>query len=613
MVAGLDPEWFAPTPKSPKGKNPHGNKPDERREKQADQLVRLALELFRLGRTPEGETFAVPKDGPLIASFLRGARDSLRARLAREYRRRFGTTPSASALADALVALEGEALDAQPEEVHLRVARCGETVVLDIGDTLGRAVVIGPNGWRVEPTPVLFRRTELTAAFQEPLAGWDLLALQDLLNVSRETFDLLVAWLIAALIPEVEHPVLLLGGPQGTGKSTAAELIGAMIDPSTAPLQSPPRDPEQWAVTAAAAYAVTLDNLSRIPVWLADALCRAVTGDAFPRRRLYTNSELSVLRFRRAVVLTSIDPGALRGDLADRLVAIDLDHIPEESRRSKVELMTRFRRLQPQLLGAQLDLLAGVLGALPEVRLERASRLMDFERVLEAVDRVRKSHARLAFLRQRGRLAEDVVEGDPVALAVLEFCRRKELWTGTAGELLEAIKPQGQAMGDLSTFPRSPRTLAGHLRRIAPALRELGVEARPPTEESRGPGRSRPRLWSLRLCSSREEADPTVQTDRPADAGPEEEARGVPPRTVESRQPFDRPPDRPERDGSDSLGKADPGRSDDVDDSTRPFSLDGWDEDQEGRAAIPKYDGGLDRGEAERGAGLLSDEGTFEH
>lgn len=61
---------------------------------------------------------------------------------------------------------------------------------------------------------------------------------------------------------------------------------------------------------------VALDNVSLIEPWLSDALCRAVTGDGLVRRALYTNSDVSVLAFRRAVLLNGISLAGLRGDLA---------------------------------------------------------------------------------------------------------------------------------------------------------------------------------------------------------------------------------------------------------------------------------------------------------
>ena len=75
----------------------------------------------------------------------------------------------------------------------------------------------------------------------------------------------------------------------------------------------------QWAVTASASLVVALDNVSTVPEWLSDALCRAVTGDGLTSRALYSDADVSVLTFRRVLAMTSIDAGALRGDLGERL------------------------------------------------------------------------------------------------------------------------------------------------------------------------------------------------------------------------------------------------------------------------------------------------------
>jgi translation initiation factor RLI1 len=55
-----------------------------------------------------------------------------------------------------------------------------------------------------------------------------------------------LAVLVAAPIPRIPHPVTLLTGEQGTGKSTATARLASIIDPSLAQLRKPPRDVEQW-------------------------------------------------------------------------------------------------------------------------------------------------------------------------------------------------------------------------------------------------------------------------------------------------------------------------------------------------------------------------------
>ncbi|MCC7203933.1 MAG: hypothetical protein IT441_02550 [Phycisphaeraceae bacterium] len=465
----------------------------ERPPTQAEELVAMALERYSFARTPAGEAFAVLKDGPNLAVMLRGSSDSLRAALSREYRRACGRVPSSSALADAVVALSGEALEGEPEDVRLRVAEHEGGIVLDLGDATGRAVVVKPEGWAVvERSPVLFRRTALTSALPEPIRGGRLANLRELLNVSDEGWPLLKGWLVSAFMPAIPHPLLMLGGQQGTGKSTAARLLMGLSDPSPAPLRSEPRDAESWAVACSGSWGLAIDNVSGISGWWSDALCKAVTGDGLVRRKLFSDSELSVLSFRRVVVLTSIDAGSLRGDLGDRVLLVDLQPIPDTQRRTEADLDARYAAARPEILGALLDLLAATLRELPNVQLENSPRMADFARVLAAVDAADDSDGASlpTYLAQRGRVAEEVVEGDAVAQAVASLVRRCDgAWSGSASDLLAAITPSPAPHG----WPKSPRSLAGRLRRIVPALATVGVVL----TEGRAPDRQRTRTWRI--------------------------------------------------------------------------------------------------------------------
>ena len=76
----------------------------------------------------------------------------------------------------------------------------------------------------------------------------------------------------------------LMTGLQGAGKSMVARFIVSMLDPSPAPLRSEPRDVEGWSVAASGSWIVALDNLSHLPAWFQDCLCRAYSGDGLVRR-----------------------------------------------------------------------------------------------------------------------------------------------------------------------------------------------------------------------------------------------------------------------------------------------------------------------------------------
>lgn len=514
---------------------------------QAELLVRLALEQYRLGVTDDGEPFAVRREGPNIALPLRGSRSALRAVLARDYRRQHGCTPNSSALADAMTALEGEALESQPEKVHLRIARHEDSLVLDLGTPDGAAVVIGPGGWAVEAvSPVLFRRTALSAPLPVPERGGSLQDLRELLNVSDGTWPLLLGWTVSGFIPDIAHAILMAGGDQGTGKTTGIKLVAGLFDPSTAPTRCPPKDLEQWAVSASGSWGVLLDNVSAIPEWLADALCRASTGEGLPKRRLFTDAELAVLSFRRIIAITSIDCGALRGDLGDRTVLIDFEPIARRSRRGEKALMELYQQRLPRILGAVLDVVAGVLREQPGVHLDELPRMADFALLLAAMDRAVGTNSLDLFNAQAGRIAQDVVEDDPVGPAMVEFASRLTgEWSGPAKDLFTGITPEKDRPAG---WPRSPRALSGKLRRLRPALRSMGVEVLPP-------GRTdKTRTWRVRLLQ--DEGPPTARTAQPPAVASGVAADAGGPQGGGGRERPDRPLDRPNETAADEVPAA---------------------------------------------------------
>lgn len=439
----------------------------------ATQLVQLALSRYRLGLSADDEPFAIALDGPRIVCALRGGKNSLRAELADAFYADAGKVAPQQALADALLVLEGRAKHEPAERLYLRVAALDGCHYLDLGDVTGRAVRITEGRWHVvaEP-PVLFRRTQLTGALPAPERGGSLAELWALPNVTEADRPLVLAWLVAALLPDVPHPVLTVRGEHGSGKSTGTRTLAGLLDPSPAQVRKPPRDVDGWVTAASGSWVVGVDNVSTVAEWWSDALCRAVTGDGDVRRRLYSDADLAVFNFRRVVLLNGVDLGALRDDLADRLLTVELGRIGERQRKLDADLAARWADAHPRILGALLDLAAQVLAALPDTRLEQLPRMADFARVLAVVDRILGTDALTAYGRQAGDLAADAVDSDPVLAAITASITAP--WTGTAGELLGLITPDREGWRAPKDWPKDPRALTGNLRRRAPSLRRLG-------------------------------------------------------------------------------------------------------------------------------------------
>lgn len=461
----LDPNRFSSSPAALKARKGDST---------ATQLVRLAERHYRFAQADDGRTFAVPLHGSAIARPLDGNRQSLRAELASLFFTTTGTVPNKGALADALAVLDGKAAMAERESLHLRTGHLAGTIVVDLGDATGRCVVIDPRGWTVaDSPPITFRRTELTAPLPVPVLGGDLASLRHLLNATDDAWPLLVGWLVAVLF-DVPRPLLFLTGEQGTGKTTAARNIAQLVDPSPAPTRAAPRDLDAWVTAAAGSQVVALDNLSTVADWLSDALCRAATGEGMVKRALYTDDGLAVLSFRRAIILTSIDAGALRGDLGERLVPVELERIRAEQRRTDADLAADFAQLHPEVLGALFTLTADVLAALDHVHVADLPRMADFGRILAALDHVTGWKALDLYRAAAEQVAADVVQGDALAMAVLELvaATTEGRWHGTPTELHRALE---QHRHDASAWPKSPKALSGQLTRLGPALRSQGV------------------------------------------------------------------------------------------------------------------------------------------
>ncbi|MFJ3432750.1 ATP-binding protein [Streptomyces cyaneofuscatus] len=461
----------------------------------ATRLVGLARERYTFVMSTDARPYAVAIDGPNLALPLRG-KTGVRQRLARLYADTFdGDVASQSALADAMTVLEGIAEDNDPVPVHLRVGSTpGGRIVVDLGTADGRAVVVSAGHWEVvDRAPVLFRRSGAMAPMPVPVRTPDGLdRFHAMLNMDESAFRQMAAWMAAAWLPDIPHPILTCKGEQGTGKSKTAQMVINLIDPSPAAKRSQPRDEKAWSRQAFTSWALCLDNISTIPRWLSDTLCKAVTGDGVVDRALFTDDDVVVLSYRRVLAMTTIDAGALAGDLAERVLMVELQLIDGNRRRSEEELDAAFAEARPAVLGALLDLLAGVLDVLPSVRLDSMPRMADFARVLAAVDQVTGWQTLPDYLAASSNVASDALEGDPFGSAVAALVEQAGTWTGTAAQLLEQLQPPGSARP--LDWPKDATRAGGKVKRLAPLLRSIGITV---DDTQRSRGRTRHKLLIL--------------------------------------------------------------------------------------------------------------------
>jgi len=270
----------------------------------------LCEELFH---TATGTAFAdIVVDGHRETWPIRSKR--FRGWLRRRYYQATGDAASAAEIRSALDLLEARAQFDGPERVvHVRIAEQAGHIYLDLADEHWRAVDIGPDGWRVIGyPPVRLRRPSgmLPLPLPLPQQVGSIEALNSFLNVtSRDDFVLIVAWLLATLRSGGPYPLLAISGEQGSAKTVLSKLLKALIDPNAAPVRSLSREERELMIAANNGYLLAFDNLSGLPVWLSDALCRLASGGSFAVRQLYTDDEEVLFEAARPILLNGIEEG----------------------------------------------------------------------------------------------------------------------------------------------------------------------------------------------------------------------------------------------------------------------------------------------------------------
>ena len=389
--------------------------------------------------------------------------------------------PSGQALQETLGICDAKSqFDGPVLEVGVRVLGVGLSVYLDLGNDGWQAAEITSSGWRIiSDPPVRFRRARGMASLPIPVSG-AIFELRQFVNAGTdENWILMVSWLVAALNSSGPYPILILQGEQGTGKSTVARVLRSLVDPSTAALRAVPREERDLMIAANNSWVISLDNLSGIPQWLSDALCRLSTGGGFATRELHSDSDEILFDATRPIILNGIDDIAGNADLADRALIVTLPQVSEENRIPEKIFWTDFFEAQPRILGALLEAVSTAVRNLDRVKVPRLPRMADFARLICAASPA-MPFTQEAFLRAYSENRRESValsiEASAVAAGIqtLTAC---EKWEGTATELLHALNgivdedtKKGRA------WPKDARNMSSKVRRAAPLLRQAGLD-----------------------------------------------------------------------------------------------------------------------------------------
>lgn len=452
-----------------------------------DELVKLTdgVELFC---EPDGSAekgyVTVPVDGHFETYSVQSS--EFRLWLTNEFYKAHGEAVSHTPLQHALSTLVARAYyEGKRHQVFTRVAGLDGKIYYDLGNYAWQVVEIDSEGWRVlDKSPVKFVRTANYKTQVMPVSGGSIHELRRFINVaSEDDWTLFVGWLISVFRPKEPYALLSLAGTQDAAKSTTTKMIRLLVDPSKALVRAQPKEERDLMVGAKNNWLLAFDNLSHIPDWFSDALCRVSTGGGQANRQNYKDGDEYVFDVARPVVMNGIEELATRPDLADRTINIFLPSLKDEERKDEEALYSEYNEALPRILGGVFDVLSSAVGRLPFTHAGDLPRMADVTRFVTAAESKLgwESGAFVKSYKDYRRTARlNTLEASNVGMAILGMMVKRGIWEGTAFELLNEIGGALPSGVKPKNFPTNSRSMSSNLRRLVQSLAEAGIKVELP-------------------------------------------------------------------------------------------------------------------------------------
>jgi hypothetical protein len=290
---------------------------------------------------------------------------------------------------------------------------------------------------------------------------------------------------VSLFVPGIAHPIPVLHGEQGSGKTFALKTIRQLVDPSDVSTLATPWKSDEFVQQLDHHWLAFYDNLNSLTDWQQDLICRAVTGEGHTKRSLYTDDEDVIYTFKRCLALNGINIVTTRPDLLDRSIVWELGTLTDK-RRTESELEREFDAARPKLLGAALEILAGAL-RVPErdaIGFGQLFRLADWVamgyRIAQALGGQGDAFV-AAYAEAVESKARTALELHPLGQAILHFMEGRDVWEGTPTALLEALEETaGEAGIDTQSnlWPGASSWLGRRMKEVKPDLRTAGISYR---------------------------------------------------------------------------------------------------------------------------------------
>lgn len=333
--------------------------------------------------------------------------------------------------------------------IYTRIAKKDDTIYYDLNNERWQSVEITKGGWKVIPSPMIFRRAGLDRKQVQPkltpygLPNRESMSRRFLREIIdkfyiKEDYQKTIAevYLISLFIEDIAHPLILPNGPRGSGKTLLLRLFKLIVDPRAEDeslVERLPRDDKDRRVSIYHSYFPCFDNESHLDQDSMDEICAWVTGTAMTVRQLYTTDEFRTFTAKRVIGITGINIPVTSSDALNRAFIVDMNPIPNgygETSESKLigekKFINDIRQYLPDILAYIFNVLVQALSKYDEIKdqIKSNHRLADFVIWGETISRVIGNEDN-AFLKAWNRNTHqqniNVIENNPLAGLLIDY------------------------------------------------------------------------------------------------------------------------------------------------------------------------------------------------
>jgi hypothetical protein len=242
-----------------------------------------------------------------------------------------------------------------------------------------------------------------------------------------------------------------------------------------------PRSKEDLILQLSSEYMIAYDNLDSIKPDFNDIFCQVATGGSSVKRKLYTDTGLSVFSYKRCLILNGINYISAKPDLLDRSIVIHLKTIKNIQRKTEFDIFSDFNKKIPYFLHHIFTIISNAKLLYKSIELKSLPRMADAVKwgcaIAESMG-VSKEKFLDVYSRNRDEINSELISDNPLVMCIQRLLEKKETWKSSYDNLwneLNKISIYHTINKSDRKWPNSPSSLSRRLNELKVNLEHIGI------------------------------------------------------------------------------------------------------------------------------------------